>query len=77
MSVKIISIHASGLPASHKYKQGFFFIFLHRGVCLLCGREPSGMSEYFYTGRDTVEGRANWNRGRSLLTVCNSRLMQT
>lgn len=28
-----------------------------RGVCLLCGREPSGMREYFYKGRDTTEGR--------------------
>lgn len=43
MSVKIISIHASGLRGTHKYTQRRFL----RGVCLLCGREPSDRREYF------------------------------
>lgn len=47
MSVKIISIHARGLPGTHKYKHRFLC-----GVCLLCGGEPSGMTEYFYGERE-------------------------
>lgn len=46
MSVKIISIHASGLPGTHKYTQRC----LLRGVCLLCGGEPSSMREYLDGG---------------------------